>query len=527
MKKVWSLLMAIILLMGTFPALAADSNRDKAMFTDRDLSGEYDLSAAVIVNLTGAESTGAAVAWEGNVCRITSAGTYLVNGEWNGTLSVAAGKQDKVQLVLQNASIRSSGPAALVIESADKVFVTLAEESVNVLEATGATEKTDLGTVDGVIFSKADLVLNGSGALAVSGAAHGIVCKDDLKITGGEIVIQAARHGLEANDSIRIGGGTITVTAGSDGLHTNGDEEDAEKGGILMQDGELIIRAGDDGIHAETSVTVAGGAVQILQSYEGIEGKQIYIMDGDVFVIAEDDALNTSAGTETGMEFGPMGGGMPDGDPFDKGEKDTQNPFGGWNNDRETQRSWGGRMNRGGAGGEGAQEGVLLSISGGTVTLQSGSDGLDSNGDLAISGGFITISGPTRNGEVPIDYNGTGLINGGTVIATGVGTMMLQGFDDASAQSTTIQMLNRMHQAGETITIADEAGQVLASFTPANAYQLVIFSIEGVAEGVHLTLRCGDETQNVVNGSNSVYGGNGDRNFGGPQQERGNRGGRW
>ncbi len=505
MKKIVTILMTIALLLGTFPALAAGSDPEKDMFTDRDLSGEYDPSVAVTVDLTRAESTGSAVVWEGNACRITAAGTYLVSGEWNGTLSVAAGKQDKVQLVLQNASIRSSGPAALVIESADKVFATLAEGSVNVLEASGTAEKTDLGTVDGAIYSKADLVLNGSGTLTVSSAAHGIVCKDDLKITGGEIVVQAARHGLEANDSIRIGGGTLTVTAGGDGLHTDGDDEDAEKGGIVMLNGELTIRAEDDGIHAETSVTVAGGAIRILKSYEGIEGKQIYIMDGDVFVIAEDDALNTSAGTDAQMGFGRMGSGsMPEGNPFAQGENDTQPLFGGKPDDRGSQMMWGGRMNRGGTGSEGAQEGVLLSISGGTVTLQSGSDGLDSNGDLAVSGGFITISGPTRNGEVPIDYNGTGIISGGTVIATGVGVMMLQGFDDASTQSTTIQMLNGMHPAGDVITITDNTGNVLASCTPANAYQLVIFSIEGVDAGASLTLRCGDETQTVVNGSSAV-----------------------
>ena len=51
--------------------------------------------------------------------------------------------------------------------------------------------------LDGVIFSKADLTINGSGTLEIIGNyKHGVVSKDDLVITGGEISVTAIKGGL-------------------------------------------------------------------------------------------------------------------------------------------------------------------------------------------------------------------------------------------------------------------------------------------------------------------------------------------
>lgn len=48
----------------------------------------------------------------------------------------------------------------------------------------GSFESADDG-VDGALFSREELTINGSGALSVSSpAGHGIVCKDDLVLTG-------------------------------------------------------------------------------------------------------------------------------------------------------------------------------------------------------------------------------------------------------------------------------------------------------------------------------------------------------
>jgi hypothetical protein len=82
-----------------------------------------------------------------------------------------------------------------LISSADKVFLTLAEGSENHFIAGESFDSYQGEAVDAAIYSKEDLTVNGPGALnVVSPAGHGIVSKDDLKITGGVITVSASLH---------------------------------------------------------------------------------------------------------------------------------------------------------------------------------------------------------------------------------------------------------------------------------------------------------------------------------------------
>lgn len=77
----------------------------------------------------------------------------------------------------------------------------------------------DDNNIDAVIFSKSDLTLNGTGSLTIESAnGHGIVSKDDLKITGGIYDITAAGHALSGKDSVRIADGDFTITSDGDGM---------------------------------------------------------------------------------------------------------------------------------------------------------------------------------------------------------------------------------------------------------------------------------------------------------------------
>ena len=62
-------------------------------------------------------------------------------------------------------------------------------------------------------------------------------------------------------------------------------------------------------------------------------------------------------------------------------------------------------------------DGSLITISGGTVTITAGSDGLDSNGSIALTGGTITIwSGQAGEGDA-VDANAQVTLNDATVTA--------------------------------------------------------------------------------------------------------------
>ena len=177
-------------------AAAVDIISTEDMFTDRDLRGDYTEAESVKIVLSGssAQCGSKSVQISGGTITIVEEGTYLLSGTLQeGMVVIAAGDKDKVQLVFDNVNIFNSSNAAVYVKSADKVFLTLAAGSANVLENGGSYTALDENNIDGVIFAKSDLTINGSGSLEVTAASgHGIVSKDDLKMTGGSLAITAA-----------------------------------------------------------------------------------------------------------------------------------------------------------------------------------------------------------------------------------------------------------------------------------------------------------------------------------------------
>ncbi len=246
--RAFALCLALILALGLgSSAFAADAAAPSLSdyFSDRDLSGEWDAAKAVSIALNGdtAACDSPAVSVKGGVVTITAAGTYVLSGSLtNGSVVVNAGDSDKVQLVLAGASVASADSAALLVENADKVFITLAEGTENTLSNGGAFSGED--GVDAVIFARDDITFNGSGSLTVlSPAGHGVVGKDDVKFASGTYVIEASGRGIDANDSARFAGGTFTVTSGKDAVRAKNDEDDS-KGYIIVFDGSFTCVAG-------------------------------------------------------------------------------------------------------------------------------------------------------------------------------------------------------------------------------------------------------------------------------------------
>lgn len=237
------------------------------MFTERDLAGTYEESGAVYVTLSDDGITGETdgVAINGQTMTITAEGTYIFSGTLSEGQIVVDADNAKVQIVFDNVDITCASSAAVYVKSAEKVFVTLAEGSQNTLRNTDEYVAIDDNNIDAVIFAKSDLTLNGTGSLTiVSAEGHGIVSKDDLKITGGTYDITAAGHALSGKDSVRIADGTYTLATG------------------------------DDGVHADDALIVNGGTITVTESYEGLEGLTVTINDGTIDITASDDGINTA-----------------------------------------------------------------------------------------------------------------------------------------------------------------------------------------------------------------------------------------
>ncbi len=317
------------------------------LFTSRDYEQTADLSGAVSCTVS-----------DGQDIHITAAGVYVLTGSAsNVTVYVEAGTEDKVQLVLGGVNVTNANFPVIYVKTADKVFVTVSGDSA--LSVTGSFAADGSTKTDGVIFSKTDLTLNGTASLTVSSADNGIVCKDDLKITGGTLTVTAASKAIDANDSIRVAGGALYLTAGTDGLHAENSDDDT-KGYVYIGGGSITISAGDDGIHAQTVVQIDGGTLSI-KAAEGIEGTYIQFNGGTINIQSTDDGVNAAYKSSA---YAPT-----------------------------------------------------VEINGGDITVAMGAgdtDGIDSNGNIIVNGGTVTVTGNST-----FDYDGAAQYNGGTIIANG------------------------------------------------------------------------------------------------------------
>lgn len=322
------------------------------IFTNRDLTQNADLTDATYYTVTS-----------GSNINITSEGVYVFSGNAsNVTITVNAGDEDKVQLILDGVGIANSSKPVIYVVNADKVFVTTASGSTNSLSVTGSFTADGTTNTDAVIFSKDDLVINGLGTLNIKSSNNGITSKDDLKVTGGTLHITCSADALEANDSIAIAGGSISINTGKDGLHAENDEDNTV-GYIYICGCSLDITAGSDGIQATTVVQIDNGNISISAS-EGIEGTYVQINGGTINISASDDGINASNKSNAVS--------------------------------------------------------TAIEINGGDITVNMGqgdTDGIDSNGNLIINGGTIRV-----NAQSPFDYDGTAQKNGGTIYVNGTQT---------------------------------------------------------------------------------------------------------
>lgn len=446
------------------------------MFTDRDIEVGYDENTDTVITLSdsGTMCKNSDVTVNGGTVTITAAGTYIIKGTLSdGSIVIDADKSDKIHIVLAGVSVSKSTTAPFYVKKADKVFVTLAPDTENTLTNTGDFTAIDDNNIDSCIFSKDDITFNGSGTLTVSSEkGHGIVCKDTLCFTGGTYKVTSdERHALSAKDDIRVMDGTFVLTSGKDGLNASNDE-DSSLGFIYIEGGNFEIVAGDDGMHADSSLRILGGKINVTQSYEGLEGHTVEISGGDIRVKSSDDGINAAGGETTN-------------DPM---SKDAD---------------------------------AYIRISGGTVYIDADGDGIDSNGDLYVLGGTVTVCGPTSGGDGALDYGegASARISGGTVFAFG-SSGMAENFNSAENQGAALVALSG--NAGDTVTVKNSDGTALASAVSDKKYECVVVSCAEMTENGTFTVTNGtDDKEFTLSGF--IYGENGGQGgFGGMG---GNRGG--
>lgn len=464
----------------------ASANQDGTVVRE----DEWSIDDAIDVTLSGSAATAdSGVSSTDGVVTITEAGVYRLSGSLDGRIVVAAADDAQVVLVLDGASISSADGPAIEVQTADDVALHLADGSQNAVVDT--SDYAEAADANAAIFSEQDLTISGAGSLSVAASNDGITSEDDLAIIGGTIDVVAADEALRGKDSIQVEGGTLTLEAGGDALQSDNTDE-ADRGWIRVEGGTISATAGDDGFDAATDILISGGTISVDVLGDGLHGDvALAIADGKVTVVGSNEGLESA--------LVQIDGGIIDVTAVDDGINGAS----------------------GGGGQPGAEgeidSGELIAITGGSLTLRTESDGLDSNGSIEISGGEIVVWGPTTEREGALDANVDITISGGTVLAVGA-SGMAQAPSDTSSQPW-LQAL-ATGEEGSTVEVRDADGEVLATYAAESAFSNVVFSSADLSGGSATVVVDGVETEVefgvAVGASMGGPGGAADGGTGGP-----------
>ena len=326
------------------------------LFSDRDFETDYDAAKCIPIVLQGDTASGNGITVSGSTVTISQEGCYLLSGQLNdGMILIDATNQSKIQLIMNQVTIHSSTSAPIYVRQADKVFITLAEGSTNTLSCGESYVAIDDSNIDSAIFSKDDLTLNGNGTLTIfSPAGHGIVSKDDLRITGGSYAVTAAGHGFSAQDRLSVADGSFTVSCGKDGFHCENDE-DATLGTVYIGKGNYEIVSDGDGISAGATLDIENGSFTLLCGGGSENG--------------EEHSEDMFGGGMGGRPGGMFPGGRGYGEMTDTStETDTA------------------------VSAKGLKAAGPLTLTNGAFIINSADDALHSNNNLTVSGGSYQIA---------------------------------------------------------------------------------------------------------------------------------------
>lgn len=381
------------------------------MFSSRDSDTSFsEKTVNITLSDSGISSDSDSVSVSDGKILLKEEATYIFSGTLSdGSIIVDAPDTAKLQIVLSGADITSKSFAALYVLSCDKVFLTLNENTENSLINGGEFTQIDENNVDGAVFSKQDLTINGSGKLTVSSpAAHSLVCKDDLVITGGDIVLESASHGMDVNDSVRIKDSSLLIEAGKDGIHCE-NEDNAEKGFIFIESGKFDINSEGDGISAGTTMEILGGEFNILTG-GGFENAEIKTSEnwggfrGGKGDMGKREPVNAMGQPDTGMVRPEMGTGRPDQSTSIPEEPSDMSFVSGEDAFTEDTVSDSESI-------KGIKAGASLYISGGTFSINSADDGIHSDSDINISGGEFFV----KTGDDGVHAENTFFFSGGEI----------------------------------------------------------------------------------------------------------------
>lgn len=224
-----------------------------------------------------------------------------------------------------------------------------------------------------------------------------------------------------------IDSSTLTFDTADDSIHVN-------QGSLKVNNSSITASSLDQPLCSDGPLTINDSTINILESYEGIQGSSIHINgeQTNITINSSDDGMNASSDYYTSAN-----------DSFYR---------------------------------------LQLNINAGNIKVVANGDGLDSNGSLNINGGNVYVEGSSSGGDSPLDsamqnensqdYGIT--INGGNVISTG-SNGMLESPLNTSKQYVIVYSGNQFSSSSK-ITVKDSSSTNLLETTITNSGQAIILS---------------------------------------------------
>lgn len=403
-------------------------------------------------------------------------GTYVINAKDDGMIG-----KDSVSVKNGDFTIQSGGDGikSTNMEETDKGYILLENGTFQITSDGDAIQAETLLRINDGSF---DIVAGGGVESVGSSNGNRTDSTDDL-----------STKGLKSYVELIIAGGEYSIDTYDDAVHSGKN--------VQIDDGTFVIKSGDDGVHAEEKLLINSGDIDIQQSYEGLEGFEIVINDGDIRIVSKDDGINAAGGDSAEHVYGKPSGvpeemkkEMPSGMPEDMAEGRPEKPEG--MEKTEGNMKGGMRSNMGG-GMPGEDQGASLTINGGTIYVNAEGDGLDANGDILMTGGDVTVHGPSNGGNGTLDFGGSCKINGG--IFRGVGSIgMAQNPDEDSQQPTIVWEIGQTLEAGTSILLKDSTGKQMDEIITEKNIQWYAFSSPELTKGEVYTISVGDVEKEVL-----------------------------
>ena len=512
-------------------------------------------------------------------------GEFYMTGSYKSTLKLSS-------LTLTNVTPVYSG-AAVNIMNGKRIAISLS----------GTSTLTDVagGSQKGCLYVKGHPEFKGSGTLNVYGKAkHAIKAGEYIEVKNCTLkVLEAVGDGISCNQYFLIKSGTVDIsgtsddgiqcdiddpTAGSTGETT--DHEDEDSGNIYLNGGSVIVSVtalASKGIKAEGDIQFNGATVTVTASGNGMWDST----DGETKAgacVSSDADIAITSGTINLTNSGSGGKGMKcdgaltitDGDItvkttgglyYSNGTTENHNYTG--NTDRisniyysspkgikagqktvsgNTETLTGGpvvitggtiNVSTSGYNGEGIESKSTMTISGGTITVNSFDDGINSASDMYIQGGDIKIVAQKNDA---VDANANLYISGGNLVACGAqgaecgldaaegyrlyitgGTILAAAANNNSVSSTTgsqyVLSLRTKVTGGATITVRN-GSTTYATFTVPTNYSAgsgggggpwggggnLLLSCSGLTNGTTYTIYSGSTQLGTAKASTTASG---------------------